>query len=143
MGKTALWLPFSIWPFSQDLYDLFPKQDVFLVHRAVVMEVSEEPVFIFQSPVYHLQKFREMVCLVVTVLRQGDAGGPPANLFAPAFSMRYGILHRRAAPPATRIGLVPGTCSCRCALGRSAGHGSSDLLDPGCHPPHRGSWPRP
>ena len=75
MGKTALWLPFSIWPFSQDLYDLLPKQDVFLVHRAVVMEVSEEPVFIFQSPVYHLQKFREMVCLVVTVHRQGDAGG--------------------------------------------------------------------
>ena len=73
--KTVLELPFPLWPFSQDLYDLLPKQDVFLSHRAVVMEVSKEPVFIFQSPVYHLQKFREMVRFVVAVHRQGNAGG--------------------------------------------------------------------
>ena len=39
------------------------------------MEVSEEPVLIFQFSVHHLQKFREMVCLVVTVHSQSDAGG--------------------------------------------------------------------
>ena len=66
---------FPLWPFSQDLYNLLPKQDVFLIHRAVIMEVSEEPVLIFQFSVHHLQKFREMVCLVVTVHSQSDAGG--------------------------------------------------------------------
>ena len=67
-------LSFPLWPFLQNLYDLLPEQDVFLVHRSVVMEVSEEPVFIFHPLVYYLQELGEMIRFVAAVYRQSDAG---------------------------------------------------------------------
>ena len=66
---------FPLWPFSQDLYNLLPKQDVFLIHRTVVVEVSEEPVFIFHPLVYYLQELSEMIRFIVAVYRQGNTGG--------------------------------------------------------------------
>lgn len=66
---------FPLCPFLQNLYDLLPEQDMFLVHRTVVMEVSEDPIFVFHPSAYYLQELSEVIRFVAAVYRQSDTGG--------------------------------------------------------------------
>ena len=62
-------------PVLQDLHDLLPEQDVLFVNGFVVVIMAEQPVVVFCSFLYLLQKVREPVCLVVAAPQEGTAGG--------------------------------------------------------------------
>ena len=59
----------------QNFHDLLPQQDVLFINGFVVMIMAEQPVVVFCSFPYLLQKIREPVRLVVTASHEGDAGG--------------------------------------------------------------------
>ena len=114
------------------------------------MEVVEEPVFIFQSTIYHLQEISERTRFVVAVHGQYDAcGGTVGNyvVCSPACLIRClqgsKMFLIRGQPsghqdrPSTRNLFLPLRFRVLCLAWKfgSAGFRS--------RPPHRGSWPRP